>query len=149
LRASGRCDDERRLILLNRNIRDAGEISRVLLHEMCHIGIPDHGRRFMRRLRHLAECGEQWAPDECKGYTPISEDNPYGCHTYNQQVANLRGTLDEIAMWMVQDEKKCSFRQILGFIGLDLGLSDEELLRRMPWIPRAWKNAHRNAQEFR
>jgi hypothetical protein len=35
-----------------------------LLHEMCHIGTPGHGRRFRNKLRRLARSGEAWARAE-------------------------------------------------------------------------------------
>jgi hypothetical protein len=35
-----------------------------LLHEMCHIGTPGHGRPFRNKLRRLARGGEAWARAE-------------------------------------------------------------------------------------
>ena len=34
------------------------ETRETLLHEMCHMGTPGHGRRFRTKLRHLARRGE-------------------------------------------------------------------------------------------
>ncbi|MGH7860263.1 MAG: hypothetical protein ACREQY_23285 [Candidatus Binatia bacterium] len=31
-----------------------------LLHQMCHIGSPGHGRAFQRKLARLARMGEAW-----------------------------------------------------------------------------------------
>ena len=37
---------------------------KTLLHEMCHIGTPGHGRLFRAKLRRLARLGETWAQAE-------------------------------------------------------------------------------------
>ena len=42
-----------------------------LLHEMCHIGTPGHGRRFRTKLRHLAQRGETWAQAERAYYLRV------------------------------------------------------------------------------
>jgi predicted metal-dependent hydrolase len=36
-------------------------LRQTLLHEMCHIGDPYHGHRFLSKLRKLAQAGEKWA----------------------------------------------------------------------------------------
>ena len=41
-----------------------GETRETLLHEMCHIGTPGHGRRFRAKLKQLARSGEKWAEEE-------------------------------------------------------------------------------------
>jgi hypothetical protein len=48
----GYCDIERRRILLPLGM-EGDELAAVLLHEMCHIGCPYHGRRFQERMRRL------------------------------------------------------------------------------------------------
>jgi hypothetical protein len=40
------------------------EPRQTLLHEMCHIGTPGHGRLFRAQLRRLARRGETWAQAE-------------------------------------------------------------------------------------
>jgi hypothetical protein len=40
------------------------ETRETLLHEMCHIGTPGHGRRFRAKLKQLARRGEKWAEEE-------------------------------------------------------------------------------------
>jgi len=40
------------------------EVRETLLHEMCHIGTPGHGRRFRAKLKQLARSGEKWAEEE-------------------------------------------------------------------------------------
>jgi hypothetical protein len=43
---------------------DPLNLRQTLLHEMCHIGTPGHGRRFRAKLRQLARRGEAWAQAE-------------------------------------------------------------------------------------
>ena len=42
----------------------AANLRTTLLHEMCHIGTPGHGRAFRAKLRRLAALGERWAREE-------------------------------------------------------------------------------------
>ncbi len=37
------------------------QLRRILLHEMCHIGCPYHGEKFMSKLARLVDRGEWWA----------------------------------------------------------------------------------------
>lgn len=59
---------------------------RVLLHEMCHIGAPNHGKKWQSIMMRLADMGETWAKNEV-------EDSD----TWNQEMGNLRDSLDELA----------------------------------------------------
>jgi len=45
-------------------LSDPTRLRETLLHEMCHIGTPGHGRRFRAKLRRLARMGEPWAQAE-------------------------------------------------------------------------------------
>ena len=45
-------------------LSDPSRPRETLLHEMCHIGTPGHGRRFRIKLRRLARMGEPWAHAE-------------------------------------------------------------------------------------
>lgn len=49
----GRCDDRRRLIVIRPGIVGT-ELDCLLLHEMCHIGIPGHRWKFRARLQRVA-----------------------------------------------------------------------------------------------
>lgn len=72
----GVCDDARRIILLRREL-DPVKVRRVLLHEMCHVGLPSHGpshgRRWQARMLRAAEMGETWAAEEVEMYRTRSE----------------------------------------------------------------------------
>lgn len=50
--SGGYCDTERRRILVRSGI-EGDALAAILLHEMCHIGCPGHGRRFQDRIRRL------------------------------------------------------------------------------------------------
>ncbi len=56
----GRCNNARRTILLAPH-PSPEPLRLTLLHEMCHIGTPYHGRRFQANLERLACQGEAWA----------------------------------------------------------------------------------------
>ena len=61
----GYCDTTRNVIYVRQGM-DAQPTRRTLLHEMCHVGCPGHGKKFQQRLRALAAQGEAWAEDEAK-----------------------------------------------------------------------------------
>lgn len=48
-----------------------GLVRQTMLHEMCHIGSPGHGRRFRATLARLAGTGEGWASRERVLYEDI------------------------------------------------------------------------------
>ena len=56
----GWIDETTRTIWLS----DPTRLRETLLHEMCHIGTPGHGRCFRAKLRRLACLGESWAQAE-------------------------------------------------------------------------------------
>ena len=56
----GFINDEARTIWICRS----PDVRQTLLHEMCHIGTPGHGRLFRAKLRGLARRGETWAQAE-------------------------------------------------------------------------------------
>jgi hypothetical protein len=71
----GKCDTARRMIRLSREFQDDPDgLRRELLHEMCHIGSPGHGRRFQAKLARLAAAGESWAEKERRDFA----DRPRG-----------------------------------------------------------------------
>ncbi len=59
-----------------------------LLHEMCHIGTPGHGRAFRAKLRRLATLGEAWAQEERAYYLRKERGIPLGCWTIFRELAN-------------------------------------------------------------
>jgi len=64
---SGKDDEDRHLIRLSGGLSPEMR-RRILLHEMCHIGIPGHGTRWQARMLRLADQGEAWAHDEVHEY---------------------------------------------------------------------------------
>ena len=56
--------------------RDPERLRQALLHEMCHIGEPYHGRRFQAKLARLAAAGESWAEKERRDFAA----SPEGVH---------------------------------------------------------------------
>ena len=39
---------------------------------MCHIGLPDHGTRWQKRMHRLAELGEDWARKDAAYYAEMT-----------------------------------------------------------------------------
>lgn len=70
----GFIDDETRRIW----ICDGPDPRATLLHEMCHIGTPGHGRPFRAKLRRLAHRGETWAEAERVYYLRQERQIPSG-----------------------------------------------------------------------
>ena len=58
IHGDGFCDDDRQLIVLRAGLT-GDDLNRVLFHEMCHIGIPGHGKKFLRRLERVALRADQ------------------------------------------------------------------------------------------
>ena len=72
---SGYCDSTLRVIAVGAGLLASPlELRRTLVHEMCHVGIPNHGRAFLKQLRRVAQLGEPAAVLELREYTgrPIS-----------------------------------------------------------------------------
>ncbi len=56
---SGFCDSTLRLIAVNASLLNSPlDLRRTLVHEMCHVGIPNHGRAFREELLRVARLGE-------------------------------------------------------------------------------------------
>ena len=127
----GDCDPKRRMIRL------AGDRSfvdpRTLLHEMCHIGTPDHGKRFQAKLLRLAAQGVEWAREEAEGYATA--------FTWNEEQSNVRGKLNEIAQTL---KPRPTFREMIRWLATSYGVDPV----RMPWLRAAWRNACREADMY-
>jgi hypothetical protein len=125
----GECFPARRLIQLSRGL--SGEMLRqTLLHEMCHIGSPDHGQRFQAKLARLAEQGEAWARGELEAYQDTLD-------TWNQLVARLKKGLEELA----NIQPRPRFATICRTAAYNLDCRPSEVLHKTPWLPAAWRNA--------
>ena len=59
-----------------------------LLHEMCHIGTPGHGRAFRAKLKRLAALGESWARTERAYYLRQERGIPPGGWLIFRELAN-------------------------------------------------------------
>jgi hypothetical protein len=131
----GWCISERRLIRLSPSLPDA-QIRKVLLHEMCHIGTPDHGKRFQAKLARLAALGEAWANDEIRMYA----DNPA-----IPWQAEVKQQIQDILI----DQPDACFWPAIRSIAYDLGITPGELLHRAPWVRATWKKARAESRGFR
>ncbi len=129
----GQCVTEHNLILLRP--MEPQQLRQVLLHEMCHIGEPGHGRRFQAKLERLLAQGEDWASDEIKAYREAA--------SWNLEMANLRSKLDEIAYL----SPRWRFQSLLQWTAMDLGMAPLETRKKVPWLEASWRKACRQADE--
>lgn len=132
----GLCNKKKRTIFVNPDIPE-GIVRRVLLHEMCHIGCDNHGKRFLDRLKYLADKGEAWANEE--------HDEYIAAPTHNQLLAQARQNIEE---WALSDTPP-TFDQAVTAAAAGMGLSPEGLLRRAPWIKATYERASRQAERSR
>lgn len=58
LKSGGFCNDDLRLIVVAAHLA-GDELDQVLLHEMCHHGIPGHGATFHARLQRVVDAAER------------------------------------------------------------------------------------------
>jgi hypothetical protein len=125
----GECLPGQRLIRLRRGFT-GDELRRTLLHEMCHIGAPGHGQRFQAKLARLVDQGEVWAQEELDGYrqTPL---------TWPQMIADLKDGLDELAY----QQPRPRFATLQRYAADRLSCRPGEVLRKVPWLQAAWRNA--------
>jgi SprT-like family len=125
----GECDNDRRMIMLSREPKDDPDgLRQWLLHEMCHIGSPGHGRRFQAKLTKLAVAGEAWAETHRQEYAPA----PYGSNITRDLMRSINDADDAVLdlPWS---------SAVLRALADRLSLSPKELLRIAPWAPRRWE----------
>lgn len=123
----GRCETDRRLIRLARRLAP-DERRRLLLHEMCHIGIPGHGVRWQARMLRLADQGEGWARKEARAYRTSAE-------TPRMLWAAITDALHDLA----HHRPRLRLAQVRRICSADCDLTVPELLRLFPRFDRTWE----------
>jgi Protein of unknown function DUF45 len=133
------CQAEARTILLAISLkRDPQKLRQVLLHEMCHIGSPGHGRRFRAKLARLAEGGESWAEKERCDLA----DRPRG---YSLS-ADIAHAIDDAVLDLPQVRWS---KRVLQVLGNSIGRSPRDTIRAAPWAPQRWERSRRRVIEER
>jgi len=130
----GECRPQNHVILLSRRVPQE-ELRQYLLHEMCHIGCSDHGKRFTSKLQKLADQGEEWAVEEIRLYREAL--------TWNQEMANIKQNLEEIAL----KPSRPTFSQVNKHFAKGLGLPPTAMREKVPWLRAAWEKACNEAWE--
>jgi len=130
----GECRPQNHVILLSRRVPQE-ELRQYLLHEMCHIGCSDHGKRFTSKLQKLADQGEEWAVEEIRLYREAL--------TWNQEMANIKQNLEEIAL----NPSRPTFSQVNKHFAKGLGLPPTAMRNKVPWLRAAWEKACNEAGE--
>jgi hypothetical protein len=125
----GECFPDRRLIQLRRGLA-GDELRRSLLHEMCHIGAPGHGRRFLAKLARLVDQGEAWAQEELERYQHTQ-------HTWTDLIAQVKDALEETAY----EHPRPRFTVIRSGVANILCCEPGQVLQKVPWLKAAWRNA--------
>ena len=137
----GECIPERRFIRLGRGLgNDPTELRRTLLHEMCHIGTPNHGRRFQAKLLKLAQAGEAWATQEAASYA--------NALSFGDELHRLRELIEDLVLELSHDGKP-GFRRVLAWLAKDFGMTSSELRRRAPWVRAAWEKEQARLEHAR
>jgi len=129
----GICFSKDRLIQIHSTL--SGEhLRRILLHEMCHHYSEGHGKRWQAEMLRLgSEHGETWAIEQVQKF----REGP----TWNQEMSNLRGNLDDWAAEEVHRDDPRGFDQVAEYAAGQFGLTAEEFLPMVPWLERAWENS--------
>jgi hypothetical protein len=130
----GHYDSKRRVIRLAP--MEAKHIQGVLLHEMCHIGTPGHGKAFLAKLHRLKKVKDGWVARWAK-----KEDFAYR----NSQPVNsiYQDYLDSLNEWAMHSPRP-RFRLVVRAIAHNQKISQKELLEhRGIWLKRAWNKAIR------
>ena len=130
----GECSSQDHVILLSWKI-PLEELRQYLLHEMCNIGCPDHGKRFTSKLQKLADQGEEWAVEEIRLYREGL--------TWNQEMTNVKQRLEEIAL----NPSRPTFSQVNKHFAENLGLSPTVMRKKVPWLRTAWEKACNEGRE--
>ena len=129
----GQCLQDRLLIRVAKELRsDPYRVRRTLLHEMCHHGCPHHGKRFLAKLKRLADLGEEWAGEEIEEYQ--------GSSTLNQDIQEIKSKLEILAS-SSQDPRELEFAKIEMCVAGDFGYTREEIRKKIPWLRSAWEKA--------
>jgi hypothetical protein len=132
----GQCSSKRRLIRISRTL-PSSQLRRVLLHEMCHIGCPYHGKKFLERLDRLFKMGEKWAEEEIKLYRDSE--------TYNAAVSDMGYNLSLAMM----DEHVPTYREAVQHFSAEFALTPTEFKRRFPWFRSHYRKAAQEAIKSR
>ena len=105
----------------------------MLLHEMCHIGCPDHGKQFMVKMARLNSMG-----------APIHEEREFKPGFYpwreaGRTIADLVPQFPEGMTWSAGRH----------YVAKALLLSVRDLKRQIPWAQRRWERLQREAAKER
>jgi hypothetical protein len=143
----GLCDNKKKTIYLATEIlSDREKTRRIMLHEMCHVGIPYHAGRWTTRMRKLEGQGESWIKAELDPQVPVNGPMV----SYNEFAHSVATSLDDMALdWKgvgpVRKAVTALSRQSGNF---GFGISPYELLRTFPWIPTRWARAKNEAKSL-
>lgn len=134
----GRCDSDRKLILLRHDrAPGAPTLRQSLLHEMCHIGAPGHGKRWQAKMRRLAALGETWAEQEAARYAEeIRHRRPFA--------AQIKDFLEQLAY----TEIAYRWPTVLRLTALEVGKKPRDLLHVAPWVRNVWTRLMKERRDF-
>lgn len=120
-----------RAIYIRRNLL-SDEVLSTLLHEMCHIGDPSHGRKWrgkMERIRHLG--------------APVSEIDFGPAFNPLRQAANI---IDDLAS-QLRPGAFPPWSKVRRVLAHELYMSQAELARKIPWARKRWQRRVREERE--
>lgn len=131
----GHCDWKRCLILIDGSLASQPEhLRETLVHEMCHVGSPFHGKAFQTNLRRLAELGERAAAVELE---KVEKRTPFGALAF-QFRHSIRDAI-------LLDRFQGTYIQLVSAISRDYGIRPREFSRKFPWARQTFRNALKEA----
>lgn len=138
LSSHGECDSKKRVIKLSQEIEDDPKVSRqTLIHEMCHHGCPDHGRRFLKKLERIAAMGEDCAKEELDFLRKAT--------SWNHDMNRIKEGLQSWANDSVSRSGLPEFDKVRLWAAGYMGLSEKEVDEKL-WLRASWHRAVREAK---
>jgi len=128
---NGLYDSKRRTIYIARGL-SLDDLTSTLLHEMCHVGCPSHGKRFMAKMVRLKSMG-----------APILE------YELEPPVNPFREAGRIIADAVVQLPEGMTWSKGRHHVADALSLSVRDLERQIPWARQRWERLQREEAKAR
>lgn len=137
----GYCDDNRRTIVLHKDLADE-DLRRTLLHEVCHIGSgPKHGPRFQRKLDRLIKLGESklLGDVECYDGTAFTRYAANLPHPVNK-ISFRQAVISEIDSFAI-DQYRRRWPRVLRYFARKYEMTPAQFQRKAPWAERVWRES--------
>ena len=144
----GRCDNERRTILLDNNQIDE-DLRLTLLHEMCHIGRTpgwEHGPTFRRKVNRLVRLGESKLIEDVERYDGTAVVRYLATLKHPiPEISFRQAVMDDIESLAMTYYRR-QWPRVLTFLAHQYRMTPARFRRLAPWAERTWR---KSAAEYR